>query len=283
MPGSRNKRGFTLIELLIVIGIIGFLAAAILVAVDPVKRIQDARDARRFAEVNALLNAILNKQVDDRQIYSGPSDAPIITSAANSQVIVTSTSGIECDLTLTENFPGCGQTLDTTTRPVAGTTSSTGTAVTGTGSDYTTSLRVGDTLTDGTNSCVVRSITDATNLVCVAAASPGDFSAATVRAASKDCVVNLSDTFTGVGTAAATASTTVTGTNTNFTAQVVVGDTLTSSNGNTCLVTAVAGATSLTCSTAVTFTSTYTITKANSLIPTYLAEAPIDPRGSGST
>ena len=40
------------------------------VAVDPVKRIQDSRDARRFAEANAILNAILNKQVDDRALFT---------------------------------------------------------------------------------------------------------------------------------------------------------------------------------------------------------------------
>ncbi|MFA6604130.1 MAG: prepilin-type N-terminal cleavage/methylation domain-containing protein, partial [Patescibacteria group bacterium] len=56
-PRLRSAKGFTLIELLIIIGIIGFLASAILVAVDPVKRIQDARNAKRWSEVNGILNA----------------------------------------------------------------------------------------------------------------------------------------------------------------------------------------------------------------------------------
>jgi len=107
-----RRRGFTLIELLIVIAIIGFLAAAILVAVDPVKRIQDARDSRRFAEANAILNAILTKQIDDRSLYSGESAAPIITHATNSQVIVRDSTGIVCNAIATR--PGCEQTLDTT-------------------------------------------------------------------------------------------------------------------------------------------------------------------------
>lgn len=63
---STGRKGFTLIELLIVIGILGILAAIILVAVDPAKRLRQARNARRYAEVNALLNAILNYTVDNK-------------------------------------------------------------------------------------------------------------------------------------------------------------------------------------------------------------------------
>jgi len=84
----NRDQGFTLIELLIVIAIIGFLAAAILVAVDPVKRIQDARNARRWSEVNGILNAILNKQVDDRAVYGGSTNYPLASSDTNVQIII---------------------------------------------------------------------------------------------------------------------------------------------------------------------------------------------------
>jgi len=100
---KNSKKGFTLIELLIVIGIIGFLASAILVAVDPVKRIQDARNAKRWSEVNAMLNAILNKQVDDRAAYAGVTGALIIDDTT--QVIVSSHAGVVCDATTTA--PAC--------------------------------------------------------------------------------------------------------------------------------------------------------------------------------
>jgi prepilin-type N-terminal cleavage/methylation domain-containing protein len=110
-----RRNGFTLIELLIVIGIIGFLAAAILVAVDPVKRIQDSRDSRRSEEVYSVLNALLNKQVDDRRLYDGEPTAPIDTNAASSQVIVTTTAGVNCTIAgTTPTCPGDGTlTLDT--------------------------------------------------------------------------------------------------------------------------------------------------------------------------
>lgn len=109
---TAEQRGFTLIELLIVIGIIGFLAAAVLVAVDPVKRIQEARDARRYAEVNALLNSILNKQVDDRALYNGLAAVPIITQAgSNVQVIVRDSTGVACNVATTR--PGCNKAMDT--------------------------------------------------------------------------------------------------------------------------------------------------------------------------
>ena len=61
-----NSKGFTLIELLIVITIIGILAVVIFVAVDPLKRFADARNAQRFSEVNSVLEALLKYQVDNR-------------------------------------------------------------------------------------------------------------------------------------------------------------------------------------------------------------------------
>ncbi len=53
----RFLKGFTLIELLIAIGIVGVLAVSALVALDPGKRLADARDAVRWQDINALREA----------------------------------------------------------------------------------------------------------------------------------------------------------------------------------------------------------------------------------
>jgi prepilin-type N-terminal cleavage/methylation domain-containing protein len=65
----KHKKGFTLIELLIVIAIIAILAAIIFVALNPLKRFQDSRDAVRWDEIAELANAINLDQVDNGGTY----------------------------------------------------------------------------------------------------------------------------------------------------------------------------------------------------------------------
>lgn len=54
---TNAKRGFTLIELLIVIAILGILAAAVLVAVNPAKRQNQAKDANIKADIGSIATA----------------------------------------------------------------------------------------------------------------------------------------------------------------------------------------------------------------------------------
>ena len=86
---TTRQEGFTLIELLIVIGIIAFLAAIVLVAVDPAKRLAQARDARRWSEVNGVLNAILKYAADN----NGSLPAGIDSDTGSAQIMGTASSG----------------------------------------------------------------------------------------------------------------------------------------------------------------------------------------------
>lgn len=55
---KKHSRGFTLIELLVVIGIIGILAAIVLVAVNPGRQFANARDTQRRSDLYAITNTI---------------------------------------------------------------------------------------------------------------------------------------------------------------------------------------------------------------------------------
>ena len=86
----NNKQGFTLLELLIVIAIIAILAAMVFVALDPLKRFQDARGARRWSDVDAILSAAKIDQVDNGGTYL----ASIVTACANTANIYMIHSGV---------------------------------------------------------------------------------------------------------------------------------------------------------------------------------------------
>lgn len=58
-------KGFTLIELLVVIAIIAILAVTVFVALDPITRFADARNSRRWSDVNSILTAVHEYIVDN--------------------------------------------------------------------------------------------------------------------------------------------------------------------------------------------------------------------------
>lgn len=61
----QHQQGFTLIEMLLVILIIATLAAVVFVALNPPKRLGDARNSRRWNDVNSILTAIHEYTVDN--------------------------------------------------------------------------------------------------------------------------------------------------------------------------------------------------------------------------
>lgn len=114
MKKGHNK-GFTLIELLIVIAIIAILAAVVFVALNPLKRFQDARDSRRAADINGILSAVKVHQVDNLGAYLAS-----ITALTNGDVYMIGTA-----------VTGCNATCDTAATSVSSCVNLTGLATAG--------------------------------------------------------------------------------------------------------------------------------------------------------
>ncbi|MEK7133552.1 MAG: prepilin-type N-terminal cleavage/methylation domain-containing protein [Patescibacteria group bacterium] len=76
MQTIKSQKGFTLIEILVVIAIIAILAAIVLVAINPAKRFQDARNSQRKANVESILSALQQNMVDNKGILTGCPNLP---------------------------------------------------------------------------------------------------------------------------------------------------------------------------------------------------------------
>ena len=69
MPRKNTASGFTLIELLITIAIIGILSAAVLVGINPVQKMAQARDAKRKSDISVIRTALQNYAVMNGGMY----------------------------------------------------------------------------------------------------------------------------------------------------------------------------------------------------------------------
>ncbi len=131
-----DLKGFTLIELLLVIAVIVALAVTVFVALNPALRLAQARDARRTADVDALLTATHEYILDNSGTLptgiSTSTDTMIGTCAAGTALANTGggcdvASGTNCfDASTTYASYLKGAPID----PSGGTASDTGYAIT---------------------------------------------------------------------------------------------------------------------------------------------------------
>lgn len=65
-----EKKGFTLIELLVVIAVIGVMMAAMVTVIDPVRRIQEARDSNRKQNLEKVVLSMEACSVKNNATYT---------------------------------------------------------------------------------------------------------------------------------------------------------------------------------------------------------------------
>lgn len=94
MKLPKNK-GFTLIELLVVIGILSFLLAMVLVAINPGQQLAAARNTQRHGDVNTILNAIDQYLIKNGSLPAGITTSPLTIKSASGGVDI-------CSLLVTE-------------------------------------------------------------------------------------------------------------------------------------------------------------------------------------
>jgi len=86
MNTNSNVKGFTLIELLIVIAILGILAAAVVVVINPAQLLAEARDTQRIEDTAAVHSAM--------SLYASTAASPDFTTGGPFSTVQTDCSDV---------------------------------------------------------------------------------------------------------------------------------------------------------------------------------------------
>lgn len=99
----EQRRAFTLVELVVVVTIFAILAAAVYVAIDPTRRINEARNADRNEDLVELVDALARYEKDNGASYQALEEAAV----GNYYMIGTCTAGAESACALKETQSNC--------------------------------------------------------------------------------------------------------------------------------------------------------------------------------
>jgi len=94
MQKVKREEGFTLIEILVVVALIAILAAITIIAINPARNFEDARNTQRSSDVTQILNAVTQYTARQGNTLSGLGTIPLCT--ATPACIGTSVSDPAC-------------------------------------------------------------------------------------------------------------------------------------------------------------------------------------------
>ena len=98
-----RQKGYTMIEIVLVVAIISTLFAVVLVVLAPARRLAEANDDSRRADLSSLLSAVQRYQAFNRGNLPPGFDSV----ATSSQVIGTNASDCNATCTATTKLPSC--------------------------------------------------------------------------------------------------------------------------------------------------------------------------------
>lgn len=78
----KSAKGFTLIELLIVIALIAALAAIVIIALNPARQFQQARNSQRWSDISTIVTAVQQNITENRGTWTCAAGALPATSTA---------------------------------------------------------------------------------------------------------------------------------------------------------------------------------------------------------